>query len=184
MRALSLVMICLLAGCAAGLQLPSPSRDFPDDVSFAGDWKRSEFREQDEMEPDRLNLPSTREPTPSVSNTRARPGRKVRSFLEFGRELRITQLDTAILISFDRALVREYRFGEHRMTNVGPIVAERTTGFRGKVLEIVTQDDDGAVMTESWRLQRSDRQLERSVVIVKGNKQLYRLRETYRREAS
>ena len=69
------------------------------------------------------------------------------------------------------------------MTNVGPIVGERTTGFSGDVLEIVTRDNDGAIMTESWRLRRNGQQLERQVSIIKGSRDLYRLRESYVRES-
>ena len=143
MRALVLASLLTLAGCASGLKLPDPSTDYPSNLDFAGDWQRVEFREQDQMEPERLRMPSTRQATSRTSSgPRAKPGRKVRSFLEFGKALRITQLDSAMLISFDRAIVVEYRYGEHRMTNVGPIAGERTTGFRGEALEIMTLDDD------------------------------------------
>ncbi len=179
-RALLPLALLALTGCASGLKLPDPSRDFPSDLAFAGDWQRVEFREQDQMEPERLRMPTTREAA-SGSGPRAKPGRKVRSFLEYGKTLRITQLDTAILFSFDRAVVVEYRYGEHRMTNVGPIPGERTTGFKGETLEIVTLDDDGAQMTETWRLQRRGDVLERRVSIVRRNKDLYSLRESYRR---
>ncbi len=182
MRTIFLALLLSLAGCASGLKLPDPSRDFPSDLAFAGDWQRVEFREQDRMEPERLRVPTTRQATSRASSgPKAKPGRKVRSFLEFGKTLRITQLDSAMLISFDRAIVVEYRYGEHRMANVGPIAGERTTGFRGESLEIITLDDDGAQMTETWRLQRRASALERRVTIVKGNKELYSLRETYRR---
>ncbi len=181
-RALIPAALLVLAGCASGLKLPDPSRDFPSDLAFAGDWQRVEFREQDRMEPERLRVPSSRDASSRASSgPRAKPGRKVRSFLEFGKSLRITQLDSAMLISFDRAIVVEYRYGEHRMTNVGPIAGERTTGFRGESLEIITLDDDGAQMTETWRLQRRGDVLERRVRIVRGKKDLYDLRESYRR---
>ncbi len=183
MRLLTIVCLTLLAGCASSLKLPSPSGAFPSEIEFEGDWRRVESREEDQMEPDRLNLPTSREATSRrTSGPRAKPGRKVRAFLEYGRQLRVTQLDTAVLISFDRSIVREYRYGEHRMTNVGPIVAERTTGFNGDVLEITTLDDAGGLMKESWRVRRNGRQLERRVTIVKGKRDLYSLRETYVRD--
>ncbi|MEM1174529.1 MAG: hypothetical protein AAGI27_06925 [Pseudomonadota bacterium] len=183
MRLLPMLCLLALAGCASGLKLPSPSGAFPSEIEFEGDWRRIESREEDRMEPDRLNLPTSREATARRSSgPKAKPGRKVRAFLEYGRQLRITQLDTALLISFDRSIVREYRYGEHRMTNVGPIVGERTTGFNGDVLEVITLDDAGGLMTESWRVKRSGRQLERRVTIIKGKRDLYELRETYVRD--
>ncbi|MGB5246215.1 MAG: hypothetical protein WBN34_06680, partial [Woeseia sp.] len=40
-------------------------------------------------------------------------------FFENGEQLKISQTDHALFVSFDRAIVEEYRFGENRAIQVG-----------------------------------------------------------------
>ena len=103
-----------------------------------------------------------------------------RSFLERGRLLKITQLDTALLISFDRAIVEEYRYDELRIASIGPIRAQRSSGFRGEALEILTLDEDRALLSERWQIVAGDR-LQRRVSITRKDKTLLGIVETYRR---
>ena len=59
---------------------------------------------------------------------RSMPGSLVHVFLEAGKALKITQTADGVFISFDRSIVEEYRFGEKREINVGPVTADRVSG--------------------------------------------------------
>ena len=86
---------------------------------------------------------------------------QVHVFLETGRALRITQTDYGLFISFDRAIVEEYRFGEQRMVRVGPIQAERVSGWEDNAYVIETRDKEGTMLIESYRLEGADTMLRR-----------------------
>jgi hypothetical protein len=100
-------------------------------------------------------------------------GASVHVFLETGRSLKITQTDYGLFVSFDRAVVEEYRFGENREVSVGPIVADRVSGWEGSAYVIETLDSNGAKLVEAYQLQDGGRSLQRKIAIVdKKNTQL------------
>jgi hypothetical protein len=80
----------------------------------------------------------------------------VHVFLEYGESLKLTQTEHGLFVSFDRAIVEEYRFGEQRMVSVGPIVAERVSGWENGAYVIVTRGKEGAMLFESYRLDADD----------------------------
>ena len=92
----------------------------------------------------------------------------VNVFVETGNSLRVTQTEFALFVVFDRAVVEEYRFGELRETSIGPISAQRASGWDGASYVIETLDQDGAKLTERYRLIDGGRVLERTVRIGKG----------------
>ena len=93
-------------------------------------------------------------------------GASVHVFLETGRSLKITQTDYGLFVSFDRAVVEEYRFGENREISVGPIVADRVSGWEGSSYVIETLDINGAKLVEVYQLQDGGRSLQRKIAIV------------------
>ncbi len=93
-------------------------------------------------------------------------GASVHVFLETGRSLKITQTDYGLFVSFDRAVVEEYRFGENREISVGPIVADRVSGWEGSSYVIETLDNNGAKLVEAYQLQDAGRSLQRKIAIV------------------
>ena len=93
-------------------------------------------------------------------------GASVHVFLETGRSLKITQTDYGLFVSFDRAVVEEYRFGESREISVGPIIADRVSGWEGSSYVIETLDNNGARLVEAYQLQDSGRSLLRKIKIV------------------
>ena len=76
-----------------------------------------------------------------------------RYFWKFGESLRISQTDFGLFISYDRSVVEEYRFGENRLVSIGPIQAQRVSGWDGPVFVVETLDSDGSILFESWRLE-------------------------------
>jgi hypothetical protein len=102
----------------------------------------------------------------SKSSRHRSAGSLVHVFLETGSELKVTQTGHGIFISFDRAVVEEYRFGEKREVSVGPVVAQRVSGWEGTTYAIETLDEDGALMTETYRLTDGGDTLARTISIV------------------
>lgn len=109
-------------------------------------------------------------------------GASVHVFLETGRSLKITQTDFGLFVSFDRAIVEEYRFGEHREVSVGPIIADRVSGWEGNAYVIETLDDNGAKLVEAYQLQDGGRSLRRKIKIVAKRATQLSLEQIFDRE--
>jgi hypothetical protein len=103
-------------------------------------------------------------------------------FVEAGQALKITQTDYGLFISFDRAVVEEYNFGEKRIVNVGPIEAQRVSGWVEKVFIIETMDAKGNLLTESWRLGEDGETLVRDIVIVEDQEPAWSSQQRFDRE--
>lgn len=86
-------------------------------------------------------------------------------FLEVGQALKITQTPHGLFISFDRSVVKEYRFGENRVANIGEVEAQRVTGWEGDTLVIETLDRNNMKLTERFRLIEDARVLERTIIL-------------------
>jgi len=87
--------------------------------------------------------------------------------------LRITQTSEGLFISFDRSVVEEYTFGENRTVSVGPIEAQRVSGWVGQELILETMDEQGNVLTETWSLDDGGSILIRNMTMTKGEQQLW-----------
>ena len=178
---LFLVSVLTLTACSSAPSLPRPSSAFPEQLELAGTWQLVDQQVDDRMRVGGPGLIIPRSQRAAISvDYRKEPGMLARSFLERGRLLKITQLDTALLISFDRAIVEEYRYDELRIASIGPIRAQRSSGFRGEALEILTLDEDRALLSERWQIVAGDR-LQRRVSITRKDKTLLGIVETYRR---
>ena len=168
-----------LSSCGAPEVLEPRTGDVPDGVDLSGDWVlRTDHREDEERlreairrtdgvdERDLYRRPSGR----SASANRSRSSGKVKGglvyvFLETGTSLRVSQTDAGLFISFDRAVVEEYRFGERRIVNVGQVQAQRVTGWEGRQLVVETLGRNGMKMTERYRLLDEGRTMERSITL-------------------
>lgn len=179
-RFLLALLLVVLAGCSPRPALERPSSGYPVDPGFEGRWYRAWSEVQDSMPASPVNIVLSRDDARRVAGQDKTPGRLARAFLETGERLRITELDSALLISFDRAVVEEYRYGELRRVNIGPVVAQRSTGWEGDALVIRTLDDDRALMIERWWLADDGETLRRSVSIERGKQELLALDEGYR----
>jgi hypothetical protein len=174
-KLLILVLLIVLSGCAAERMVFVPKNAaVPVGVNFSGLWQLREdsadtVREITEAErkaagsEESILVPPERE-TRNKRRRRA-DGMLVHVFLETGSSLKITQTADGLFISFDRAVVEEYRFGEHREINVGPVEAERVSGWEGATYVIETLDKEGAKLIETYRLADGDRRLLRTIRI-------------------
>ena len=168
-----LICLLILGGCASKPVLTALSAPAPPTIDLSGLWTlRSDsdaaLRRKGSGEQLIMIPPETR----SRGEVRRRPSRRssepaVRVFLETGEALKITQTAHGLFISYDRAIVEEYTFGENRMVSVGPIEAQRVSGWENEVFVVRTLDEGGAILTESWRLEGD--MLVRDIAIRRGD---------------
>ena len=179
---LRVTTVCLLAaiiltGCSAKPVLMSKDSGVPAGLDLSGRWTlRGDPGSDIKANRDReLQIRIPRENT-AERPTRARSswrssGPSVQLFLESGTSLKITQTGAGLFISFDRSVVEEYTFGENRVVAIGPIEAQRVSGWEGQAFVVETLDDQGSVMTETWRLDDNGKTLVRDITVVRGSKQ-------------
>ena len=105
----------------------------------------------------------------------------VHVFLETGRDLKITQTDDGLFISFDRSVVEEYQFREHRGIRVGPIEAERASGWKDGKYVILTADREGAILTETYTVVEDGDVLERTITIEYREEKTLSVRQFFER---
>jgi len=181
-----LLGIAMLAGCASAPkpQLSPPASLPPEDTSLDGRWQLRDAREDPLRELTHQGFIGTGSAQQVIRLSRARNGRGqavaparessrrnrhqaalVQVFLETGADVKITQTEDGLFISFDRSIVEEYVFGEHRAASVGPVIAERVSGWDGAAYRIETLDEDGILLTERWYLDAEDQVLRRDVAI-------------------
>lgn len=159
MRALIYILLLLVAACGSQREiLLARSAVVPVGTDLSGNW--------------RLRTPG--QPVRSTDSA-------VDVFVESGQDLKITQTASGLFISFDRAIVEEYRFGEQREVSIGPIVADRVSGWEGGAYVIETLDQDGNKLVESWRLDNDDNELQRTLLIRKKDANALSLRQRYDR---
>ena len=143
-----LALFLCLAGCSTQEVLLAKSAAVPGGVDFSGQWR---LRGAGKV------------PMPRQRGSKKRGA--IHVFFETGSNLKITQTEFGIFVSFDRAIVEEYRFGENRSINVGPIVAARVSGWEGDSYVIETLDQDGEKLVEQYRLEDDDSKLVRQIAI-------------------
>ena len=117
----------------------------------------------------------------SSGGQRGADGPSVFVFLRTGERLKISQTPYALFVSFDRSVVEEYRFREHRLVNVGPIAADRVSGWVDGQYVIRTLDNDGALLEESYALEAGDDVLARRVSVTYRKETVLSLKQVYDR---
>lgn len=171
------VLAALLSGCGAQETLEPRNAAVPPGVNLSGQWRlREDLAEEQRLvnrairrtdgvdEKDILAPPEETSRTGSAPQRRNRGG-LVHVFLETGKSLRITQTDAGLFLSFDRAVVEEFRFGENREVRVGPVVAHRVSGWEGETYVVETLDRNGMKLTERFSLADGGRTLRREIVL-------------------
>jgi len=166
---LPVAVIFSVVACVAPEVLLPKSAAVPVGVDFSGRWQLSDndgetIRRLDDANPvpaEDIIKEAKRARTGRARNSK--PGSAVHVFLEAGSRLKITQTDFAIFVSFDRAIVEEYQYGEQRQVNVGPIIATRVSGWEGKDYIIETLDKEGAKLIERYRLEDAGVRLIRTI---------------------
>jgi len=185
-RYISLVScsLLLLAACAAKPVLQSRSALVPGAVDFSGFWRIRDDHgiagaSSGHAVRDRLI------PTGRSSRSHGHSGGSkvsVQVFLEYGELLKITQTDFGIFISYDRSVVEEFTFGENRLEKIGPIEAQRVSGWDGRLFVVETLDKGGTKLFESWRLENDNTVLIRDIRISKGEKETFSQRQVFERQ--
>ena len=155
-----LTVALFVAACSSGEVLLSKPAAVPAGLDLSGDWVVS---------------------ATSGSSQREARELSVHVFLETGTALKVTQTQSGLFFSFDRSVVEEYRFGENRQISVGPISAQRVSGWEGRAYVVETLDDDGAKLIESWRLEKEASVLLRTIVLLHRNKKVVDLEQTLNR---
>ena len=165
----------VLSACAGSAPRLAPVGDvIPAGVSLEGRWQLRAGVDNAEQ---RIRRSEYR----SSAGNRGADGPSVYVFLRTGERLKITQTPYALFVSFDRSVVEEYRFREHRLVNVGPIAADRASGWLDGRYVIRTLDDEGALLEETYALDAGDDVLVRTVSIDYGNEEVLSLRQLYDR---
>ncbi|MEL7186743.1 MAG: hypothetical protein AAFN50_09990 [Pseudomonadota bacterium] len=171
-----------LGACAASEpMLESKHPTPPGNVDLSGQWQLRETGDARRRPKVDNNIEI---PTRAASRQRvAQPRPKVSSvhlFLEYGTDVKVTQTPYSMFISYDRAIVEEYTFGENRLISVGPIEAKRVSGWNGESFVVETLDRERSTLYETWSL-RSPNVLQRDVRIVEREEEVFRLQQLFDR---
>lgn len=178
---LLLIAVLAVAACASRPALDPRPGGNPEQVDLSGDWVLRTGDELPVSNEQTIRLPRSSKRRQSET-TSARPERRsgrasVHLFLESGRVLKVSQTDYGLFFSFDRAVVEEYNFGENRVVNIGPIRAQRVSGWDGQTFVVETLDAGGNVLTERWRLH--DGALVREIAIAKGDDMSFNTQQVF-----
>lgn len=184
------LMGALVAGCAANPVLLDKGSTVPPGVDLSGDWVLQQptggqldpvgAREPRIHIP--ANSPSRRQQT--ERSTRRSSGPSVQLFVEHGTVLKVTQTNHGLFVSFDRSVVEEFTFGENRVVAIGPVEAQRVSGWEGESFVVQTLDEQGYVLTETWRLAENGRELVRDISIARRDRQSSFSRQRFVRSPS
>lgn len=166
------LLLVAASGCAVREVLAVRSGAVPNGVDFSGQWVLQQGSDD--------TIRRTRDAEASAAGSgdpifapHRRPkrgeGSLVYVFLETGRNLKITQTRQGLFISFDRSVVEEYRFGEHREVSVGPVTADRSSGFEGSAYVIETLDMEGNRLIDRYELIDDGTVLLRQITVYRKN---------------
>jgi hypothetical protein len=179
-RQFSYLLIALnFVGCTAQEILEPRPANVPLGVDLSGNWQirregsdsprrlQEAIRQTDGVrDRDMFRLPDSQSSATQSRRSNGRvKGGLVFVFLEMGESLKVTQTADGLFISFDRAIVEEFRFGENRMISVGEVEAQRVTGWEGNELVVETLDRNRMKMTERFGLAEGGKVLRREITL-------------------
>ena len=180
----------LVTSCTSIEPLPPRNGVNANAIDLSGNWAlRQESggptgpagaEEETILIPRRTNAQAQRAPR-SPRDSR-RDGTAIHLFLESGEYLKITQTLHGIFISFDRAVVEEFTFGENRIVSVGPIEAQRVSGWDADDFVAETMDESGTVLTERWSLAEDGSVLLREISVVKKEAVTFSIMQVFDRD--
>lgn len=170
-----LILLTLMtAACSKPEILPDYSPDNPAGIDLSGIWQlqgdprvvdrqiSEAIRITDGLS-DRIRIPTRQEQQRQRPSNGRSSGGLAHVFFENGNQLKVTQTPDGLFISFDRAVVEEYRFGENRKINVGQAEAQRVSGWVTNAYVIETLDRNGMRLTERFALSNNGSELVRSI---------------------
>jgi len=176
----------LVGACASKPVLAPRSGGNPAQVDLSGDWVLKEGTALPENDEQQIRMPRRAESTSVMTQRHSgrqkrTKGSSVHVFLESGEALKVTQTDFGLFFSFDRAIVEEYNFGENIVVSVGPIEAQRVSGWDGQVFVVETMDSEGNVLAETWRLEDDGSNLVRDIAITEKGEPGFFSRQRFER---
>ena len=190
MLACAVIACAAMAGCAAKPVLLVKGSAVPAGVDLSGNWALTQppgtQREPDSHRDPEIHRPGdspVRRPESRRSSRRS-SGPSAQLFIEHGSVLKITQTSHGLFISFDRSVVEEFTFGENRVVAIGPVEAQRVSGWEAESFVVQTLDEQGYVLTEVWRLVENGNMLVRDISIARRDKQTSFSRERFVRNPS
>lgn len=183
-------LLVVMAACAGREVLLPKTPDAPAGVDLTGNWKlrndpaadqrliNSAIRRTDDVD-ERIVL----RPTEQQRGARPSPNRGglVYVYLQNGENLKITQTDAGLFLSFDRAVVVEYRFGENREVRIGPVIADRVSGWEDRAYVAETLDQNNMKLTERFVLAEEGRVLRRTITLRGKNMEEATIFQTFDR---
>ena len=180
------VACAILTGCASSPELIPKSAAVPVGVDLSGLWRLREDPGARQTHPSEADQPILIPPAQSTRNrprrsSRRSSGSSVHVFLEMGNSLKVTQTREGLFISFDRSVVEEYTFGENRIASVGPIEAQRVSGWQDRVFVVETLDEEGTLLKESWHLEADGAVLVRDITVTRRNERTHSSRQHFDR---
>lgn len=172
-RWILLASAIVLTGCASREVLPTHSHRAPADVNFSGQWSLRSGQEDTNRRLRDAEVSAAGGERSLYGDPRRQQRNDnslVHIFLETGKNLKVTQTLNGLFISFDRSIVEEYRFGEYRSISVGPVNADRSSGWSGKAYVIETLDEKGNKLIDRYQLESDGTVLIRQISIYKNQK--------------
>ena len=187
MTHLILLSFLFLSACGSVLVLESKSAAVPAGVDLTGLWRvREDSRTTRVSATDGVQggrIPVTRSQRLHESRRQgSSSGVSAHVFIEYGETLKITQTDYGVFISYDRAVVEEFTFGENRLVTIGPIEAKRVSGWEGDSFVVETLDDSGTTLFEAWHLEKDDTVLVRSIRLSKSDTDSFVRKQVFDRQ--
>lgn len=178
-----IVLTLSLTACAGAPELLGRPGSAPAGVDFSGLWTlRSETGSPLAKALDaEQTIEVPRRSAARMPERRRSEISDVRVFLESGQDLKISQTPYSLFVAFDRAIVEEFTFGENRVVEVGPIEAQRVSGWDGATFVVETMDRKGTLLTERWRFAGGDDTLLRELTIAKGGQLRLSTRQEFER---
>jgi hypothetical protein len=186
-----LITLVLLASCGSNETLLRKSAVAPPEMTLTGQWELIEDIDTVLEDFDRAIRQTSGKASSGIQNSQS--SRKIRSrekvgglvhvFLENGKNLKITQVESGLFISFDRSVVEEYRFGEVRLMNIGGAQAQRVSGWEGEDYVVETLGKEGMKLTERYHLIESESRLYRQVILRSKKGETVVTDLTYRRKS-
>jgi len=186
------LLLLALTACGNREVLESYASANQSTVSLAGNWVLQgdstaiarelsrAIRETDGIRDDRYIAPPRQGRSRSGTSARAQ-GRLTYVFFKNADALKITQTPSALFISFNRAIVEEYRFGEMRRISVGEAEAQRVSGWDGPDYVVDTLDRHGMKISERYSLSTDREKLLRKVTFRGRNNESAIVFQTFTR---
>lgn len=185
-----LCLLCLLlfSSCASPPDLLAFGQSITADVDLTGSWQRDDTISDAKLPRLESITNATQEPDPGrrvPSKTKKSKGPGAAVLLDglylSAKKLRVTQESTAIFVKFDLARVEEYRFGEKRELNVGPIAVLRVSGWEDDRYYIKSITDQHVLIEERYYMSDNGLRLHRDVQIEGKNIPLRTVRQVFNR---